>query len=156
MGRTICIVRVDAVRPNSIGVMAEVIRSNAANDQLCLRVVLSPSFSRSGLVEGFVQLRMGRTICIVRVDAVRPNSIGVMAEVIRSNAANDRRRLRVVQYGIQVVRPVRVDVFRPNSIGVMADIIRSNSTKRLFPGIFCRWSEAIHVVQVGSARSNSW
>jgi len=99
---------------------------------------------------------MGRTIRIVRVDAIRPNSVGVMAEVIRSNSANDRPRLRVVQYGIQVVRSVRVDVFRPNSVGVMADIIRSNVTKRLFPGIFCRWSEAVHVVRVGSARSNSW
>ena len=36
----------------------------------------------------------------------------------------------------------------------MADIIRSNFTKRLFPGIFCRWSEAVHVVRVGSAPSN--
>ena len=51
-----------------------------------------------------------------------------------------------------VIRPTR-----PNSIGVkagMADIILSNSTKCLFPGIFCRWSEAVHVVRVGSARSN--
>ena len=51
-----------------------------------------------------------------------------------------------------VLRPTR-----PNSIGVkagMADIIRSNVTKRLFPGIFCRWSEAVHAVRVGSARSN--
>jgi len=64
-----------------------------------------------------------------------------MADIIRSNAANDRLRLRILQCGIQVVRSVRVDVFRPtrpNSIGVMAgmaDIIRSNLTKRLFPGI---------------------
>ena len=36
----------------------------------------------------------------------------------------------------------------------MADIIRSNFTKHLFPGIFCRWSEAVHTVWVGSARSN--
>jgi len=98
---------------------------------------------------------MGRTIRIVRVDAIRPNSIGVMAEVIRSSAANDQLRLRVLQCGIQVVRSVRVDVFRPNSVGVMADIIRSNFTKRLFPGIFRRWSEAVHVVRVGSAWSNS-
>jgi len=155
MGRTIRIVRVDAVRPNSIGVMAEVIRSNAANDQLRPRVVLASSFIGSGLVDGFIRLCMGRTIRIVRVEAIRPNSTGVMAEVIWSNAANDQLRLRVVQYGIQVVRSVRVDVFRPNSIGVMADIIRSNFTKRLFPGISCRWSEAVHVVRVGSARSNS-
>ena len=93
------------------------------------------------------------------MDAVRPNSIGVMAEVIR-NIANDRLRLRVLQCRIQVVRSVRVDAIRPtrpNSKGVMAgmaDIIRSNFTKRLFPGIFCRWSEAVHVVRVGSARSN--
>jgi len=95
MGRTIRIVRVEAIRPNSMGVMAEVIQ----------------------------------------MDAVRPNSSGVMAEVIRSNAATDRLRRRVVQYGMQVVRWVRVDVFRPNSIVVMADIIRSNLTKRLLPGI---------------------
>jgi len=100
---------------------------------------------------------MGRMIRIVRVEAVRPNSTGVMAEVIRSNAANDRLRLRVLQCGIQVVRSVRVSAVRPNSIGVMAemaDIIQSNFTKRLFLGIFCRWSEAVHVVRVGSARSN--
>ena len=36
----------------------------------------------------------------------------------------------------------------------MADIIWSNFTKHLFPGIFCRWSEAVHAVRVGSARSN--
>ena len=51
-----------------------------------------------------------------------------------------------------VIRPTR-----PNSIGVkagMADIIRSNFTKRLFPGIFCRWSKAVRVVRLGLARSN--
>ena len=39
----------------------------------------------------------------------------------------------------------------------MADIIPSNVANDrlcLFPGIFCRWSEAVHVVRVGSARSN--
>ena len=36
----------------------------------------------------------------------------------------------------------------------MADVILSNFTKRLFPGIFCRWSEAVHAVRGGSARSN--
>jgi len=76
---------------------------------------LFPGSSGSGLVEGFVRLRMGRTIRIVRVEAIRPNSMGVMA-----------------------------------------DIIRSNFTKRLFPGISCRWSKAVHVARVGSARSNSW
>jgi len=116
---------------------------------------------------------MGRTIRIVRVEAVRPNSVGVMAEVIRSNAANDRLRLRVLQCGIQVVRSVRVsavrpnsagemaevvhsDAVRPNPVGVMAEVTRSNFTKRLFPGIFCRWSEAVRVVRVGLAWSNSW
>jgi len=139
MGRTIRIVRVEVIRPNSAGVMAAVVRTDAVRP--------NPS---------------GVMAEIIHMDAIRPNSMGVMAEVIRSNIANDRLRLRVLQCGIQVVRSVRVDVFRPirpNSIGVMAemaDIIRSNSTKRLFPGIFCCWSEAVHVVRVGSARSNSW
>ena len=86
-------------------------------------------------------MSMGRTIRIVHVEVIRPNSAGVKAEVVRMDA------VRPNPSGV-MAEIIHLDAVRPNSIGVkagMADIIRSNFMKRLFPGIFCRWLSLIHI-----------
>jgi len=72
------------------------------------------------LVEGFVRLRMGGTICIVRVEDTRPNSTRVMAEVIHMDA------IRPNSIGV-MAEVIHMNAVRQNSVRVMAQVIRSNA-----------------------------